>query len=277
MKTKIFIMLSLVLFTLSSCEKNKVEGVIEEEPYWRDTSDDDPFGLMEDGGYINRLNIKMSHHNDAYDPHNANSPFNDYLTMTLEYNFFRESYQSKLMEKEGLNFRGWYSFIDSTYVYFKTKTKPLQDAHKKSIKEGIHYPWIKFYTAYINGEVQITCDKTLFGKEKGENLAQFFDVVSDQLYMPHGIENPTLTYMLDKDVPKTVDKLLTKETWLEPSCIIKFDSIPEEKYNELTFRITIPIKMEHTYEYVMDKFKGREAELKTSEKTFYAEYKARFK
>lgn len=270
-------MLSIVIFTFSSCEKNNVEGVIEEEPYWRIISNDDPFGLMFDGGYIHHLKMQMPLNNDAYDPYNANSPFNDYSVMTLEYVFNSSFSHSKLTEKEGLSTRDWYRFIDSTYVYFKTKTKSLQDAHKKSIKEGTHYPWIKFYTAYINGEVKITCDKTLFGKEKGENLAQFFDVVSYQLYMPHGIENPTLTYMLDKNVPKTVDKLLTEETWLEPSCVIKFDSIPEEKYNELTFRITIPIKMEHTYEYVMDKFKGREAELKTSEKTFYAEYKARFK
>ena len=276
MKTKIFIMFSLFFFTLFSCEKNKVEGVIEEEPYWREISYD-PYGLMEDGGYINHLYMQIPINNKAYDRFDPDFSFEKYSDITLQYNFLGTCDEDKLIEKEGLSARSWYRFIDSTYVYFKTKTKPLQDAHKKSIKEGIHYPWIKFYTAYINGEVQITCDKTLFGKEKGENLAQFFDVVSDQLYMPHGIENPTLTYMLDKDVPKTVDKLLTEETWLEPSCIIKFDSIPEEKYNELTFRITIPIKMEHTYEYVMDKFKGREAELKTSEKTFSAEYKARFK
>ena len=82
MKTKIFIMLSLVFFTLFSCEKNKVEGVIEEEPYWREISYD-PYGLMDDGGYINHLYMQIPINNKAYDRFDPDFSFEKYSDILL--------------------------------------------------------------------------------------------------------------------------------------------------------------------------------------------------
>ena len=118
-------------------------------------------------------------------------------------------------------------------------------------KEGIRYGWPSLYTAFTNDEVTLTCDKTLFGKAPGENLTQYFKVPKIRFCMPVGIDNPVLKYDFNEIMPEVLSECFPKEVWIEGDYNFEFIDFPEEKYDELTFTLTMPLTIEDLQQTVL--------------------------
>ena len=229
---------------------------------------------MLDGGYIHNLLIHVPPESEAYVIHDPEAPFDNYSTMQLKLHFEDSFDKEKFIKENHLSNKEWYELKDSLYTYYQNRTAFIQEELENYKQE---HPWFLYNTAYINGEVTVTCDKTLFGKTSGENLAQYFNIESRALFTPRGIENTVLTCIFDEDAPKKVNEFFTKETWTEGVYILRFDSIPEEKYNELKLTVTMPLKLEHTHKYMLNKLKGIDEKVEMTDKTVSASFTARFK
>ena len=271
MKTKTFILLALCFLALLSCDKNEEESsnvlIIGSRP-------EDFYGLMLDGGYIHNLLIHVPPESEAYVIHDPEAPFDNYSTMQLKLDFEDSFDKEKFMEENRLNDREWYELKDTLKTYYRRRTAFIQKELENYDKNR---QWFLHYTAYINGEVTVTCDKTLYGKASGENLAQYFKVEPKAWITPRGIEKTKLTCIFDRNSPKRINEFFTKETWTDVKYILRFDSIPEEKYDELKLTVTMPLKLENTHKYILNKLKGIDENVEMTDKTVSASFTARFK
>lgn len=136
--------------------------------------------------------------------------------------------------------------------------------------------WPVLFTAYANGEVAVTCDKTLFGEKAGVNLSSYFSISAESACIPVGIENPRILYNFGEEIPNNLSDFLAKGTWLQPKYILQFAKLPSEKYEELTLYISFPILIEHVRDYAVAKYKGIELASKYSESTYKAECRIKF-
>lgn len=270
MKKNTFITVGLI--TLLSCGKSEVEIPNKEQIIG--SRPEVHYGMMNDGGYIHNLLIHIPPESEAYVIHDPEAPFNNYSTMQLKLHFESSFVAVNFIEENHLSNKEWYDFEDSLNNYYLSRTAFIQKELENYKQE---HPWFLYNTAYINGEVTVTCDKALFGKTSGENLAQYFNVESRALFTPRGIENTVLTCIFDEDAPKKVNEFFTNETWTEGVYILRFDSIPEEKYNELKLTVTMPLKLEHTHKYMLNKLKGIDEKVEMTDKTVSANFTARFK
>ena len=118
--------------------------------------------------------------------------------------------------------------------------------------------WNNIYTAYVNGEVSIVCDKKLWDKTPGTNLIEHFINVKPIGCLPVGIESPKMLYNYDEEKPSNLTKILVDEGWLITQYYLKFATEPIEKYHELTCHITMPMTLEHIRDYAVAKYKGEE-------------------
>lgn len=145
--------------------------------------------------------------------------------------------------------------------YEHSKSLFLVDEYNQKIqdfKEEVSWPYI--YTAYINGEVAITCDKTLFGLQPGENICKYFDVKTPNECLPIGIDNPKLVYTFGENAPVNPEKVFGQETWLQFDYYLSFRTMPSEKYEDITLYLSIPIKKEHIRKYAIEKFRDENTE-----------------
>ena len=62
--------------------------------------------------------------------------------------------------------------------------------------------------------------------------------------MPVGIEHPKMLYAFGSELPETMDGYLPHEAWLQPWYEITLAKEPEEKYDSITFRFSMPITVE---------------------------------
>lgn len=153
------------------------------------------------------------------------------------------------------------------------------------IDEALHgnfflYP--SYYAAYVNGEVNITCDKILFGKEPGELLNEFF--VLNKSYTPDlrcivaGVEEPGFLSGFEDELPTDMAQIFSPEAWLSRySYAWAFKEMPKEKYPRVTFYLTFPVKKEHTRDYASAIYDGETPERIFTEEVFTAECTVVFK
>jgi len=141
--------------------------------------------------------------------------------------------------------------------------------------------WPTFYTAYVNGDVRLTCDKVLFGQQPGEDLSGHCKVrPSDIGCLPIGRENPKFLYgyndhkLLETGVPMT--DFFKKDTWVQFAYLIGFMEEPTERYDDLTFTLTLPTSVEHVREFCTSKYEGKNAPMRVTDTTFTASFKAKF-
>ncbi|MDO4477385.1 MAG: hypothetical protein Q4B93_05470 [Clostridia bacterium] len=144
-------------------------------------------------------------------------------------------------------------------------------------KENHSVGWYPFYSAYTDGEVTLTCDKKLFGEEPGTNLTKYFTVFGAYYCLPIGIENTKMYCNFGEQMPETLDKFfLSKETWLRDDYKLKFTQNPQEKYDSLTFTITMPIIREHVRDYVAAQYFGKEPDSLFTHRVFKSDCLIKF-
>lgn len=159
--------------------------------------------------------------------------------------------------------------------YSREKSQFILENYKEYEKKD-SVGWPVLFTAYANGEVAVTCDKTLFGEKAGVNLSSYFSISAESACIPIGIENPRILYNFGEEIPNNLSVFFAKGTWLQPKYILQFAKQPSEKYEELTLYISFPILIEHMRDYAVAKYKGIELASKYSETTYKAECRIKF-
>ena len=159
--------------------------------------------------------------------------------------------------------------------YYADKSSFILDAYK-NYENSQSIEWPVLFTAYVNGEVTITCDKTLYGITPGSDLSKHFTISSKSSCLPVGIENPKLLYTFGEEMPTDMSELFVKESWLQSEYYLQFAGNPTEKYDELTLYLTIPATVEHSRDYAVAKYKGTAFESKFSDTSLKAECTIKF-
>lgn len=170
--------------------------------------------------------------------------------------------------------------------YMKKKSSFMVDRYNAVFEETHKEPgWPYFYTAYVNGDVIITCNKTLFGKEPGTDLSSYFTAdAADRtnsassdfgLCIPTGIESPKILYDFNTEKPKEMSKCFAKYVWLLGTYYLAFAQLPSEKYDELTLRVTLPMIKENLRNMAVSEYKGEKREVFT-EPVYQAECLIKF-
>ena len=151
--------------------------------------------------------------------------------------------------------------------YCKEKSSFIVDEKKKYESSD----WTEFFTAYINGEVMITCDKVLFGEEPGANLCEHFGVHQGTRCLPVGIDNPILLYNYGDQMPTVMSDYLPIGAWVQPYYFLEFDSQPSERYDSITLHLTLPLLMEHVRDYAVELYRGNNSGKIYTEEVFKAD------
>ena len=136
--------------------------------------------------------------------------------------------------------------------------------------------WPNLFTAYVNGDVTITCDKPLFGEEPGTNLSKYFKITTEGGCLPVGVTEPYLLYDFGDSIPTNMHDYFIKEAWLQYSYNLYFDEAPSEQYDDLTLRVSIPMLQECYGDYIVAEYIGQPLESKYKESTFTSSLKIKF-
>ena len=170
-----------------------------------------------------------------------------------------------------------YQIEQNEHEYLKEKSRFILDSYnnyKENHSGGLEWPTL--FTAYVNGEVTITCDKVLFGKKPGEDLGQYFSVKSRTNCLPAGIENPILLYDFGEEIPTEWSKLFVFGSWLQPEYRLVFAEQPDEKYEEITLSVSFPMIIENYRNMAVDKYRGKEEGIKLTKHVHKSECLIRF-
>lgn len=181
-----------------------------------------------------------------------------------------------------------YAIRTKVYQQMKKKSSFMVDRYNAIYDLADKYKkpgWAYFYTAYVNGDVVITCDKTLFGKEPGTDLSPYFTVTAADrtnpvcsdfgICIPTGIEAPKILYDFNTEKPREMSKWFTKGVWLLGRYYLDFAQQPSEKYDELTLHLTLPMIKENLRNMAVSEYKGIEREVFT-EPVYQAECKIKY-
>lgn len=136
--------------------------------------------------------------------------------------------------------------------------------------------WPNLFTAYVNGDVTITCDKPLFGEVPGTNLSKYFKITTEGSCLPVGVTEPYLLYDFGDSIPTNMHDYFIKEAWLQYSYNLYFDEAPSEQYDDLTLRVSIPMLQECYGDYIVAEYIGQPLESKYKESTFTSSLKIKF-
>ncbi|MBR3454701.1 MAG: hypothetical protein IKH26_05220 [Bacteroidaceae bacterium] len=133
-----------------------------------------------------------------------------------------------------------------------------------------------FMTAYVDGEAELTCDKTLFGEPPGTNLSKYFYTLNNLI--PIGVERPKMLHDMDFEtpVPEPMNNFFQNEAWIRNKYYMELQSLPAERYNELTLHMTIPMKIEHVRDYMLSSSRGDSIAPRYTEQTFEADCLIKF-
>lgn len=249
----------LICASLSSCTKDEHNGI-------GNCPQPDVVGLMHDGGTLSEVNMY------CFDAHDPNHPKGyEYLNKVKTL----DSYCQMELYVDTKEINKTYESSDMFYIakehYLKRTSCMVKD-----YQLGL-MGWPCFYTAYTNGEVSITCDKVLFGKEAGANLSEHFIINSYTSCLPVGIDSPKLLCNYGEKMPILMNEYFAaNNTWFTVKYKLYLASDPSEKYDELTFKLSIPLLIEDVHKYVVSKYNGTNEPMKTTERTFEAECKVKF-
>ena len=165
--------------------------------------------------------------------------------------------------------------------YYYHKTDFILEQYNKLYQLQTPVEWPLLFTAYVNGDVTLTCNKTLFGKDSGKNLSQHFMVSPAYCCVPIGRgENSEMLYSFN-DIEKLstgicMTDFFKKDSWMQSAYLIRFIDKPTERYDELTFTLTFPASLEHVREFCTSKYKGENAPMRVTDTTYTASFTAKF-
>ena len=167
-------------------------------------------------------------------------------------------------------------------AYFKKKSSMIVEAYEQYKASDFYrnadryhdtrhlWGWPEFFTAYTNGEVAITCDKTLFGEAPGTNLASHFVIDGYQGCMPVGVESPELRYDFFDEQPVMMSECFPMGVWLQHQYMVHFQTYPAEKYDDITLSLTMPLMIEHIRDYAVAAYRGSSQLPQFTEQVFKA-------
>lgn len=275
MKKCIFLMLSgLVCLFSQSCQNEEIGA--NDNHSITDEINANTEGLLLDGGEISDISLFCIENNKSmigkqwYEYYPETKTVSDYSSFKLILMLNRNA---PIYIAEDIDERTSIAKIE--YEYVIEKSLFIYENYKK-YKESNPAGWPDLFTAYLNGELSITCDKILFGQQPGTNLSSYFTVSAKSPCIPLGIENPKLLYKYGEELPIEVPKLLTKGTWLQPEYNLQFAKLPDEKYEDLTLYVTLPMVIEHVRDIAVSRYKGTELDNKYSEAAFKADCLIKF-
>lgn len=199
------------------------------------------------------------------------------------------SYQQS--SRAGDYFKDFHLFINLKYDPLHPSLNAVEELEDEYLAERYSFieekvTWFgnapRYFAAYVNGDVTITCDKTLFGKEPGEPLNEYFTL--DKQASPFtcqvaGVDEPRFLHGFGEEQPDAMSDIFTKEAWLftRPVYAFTLKEQPTEKYSRVTFYMTFPVKKEHTWEYAKAIYDGEKPVKIFSEEVFTAECTINFK
>lgn len=129
----------------------------------------------------------------------------------------------------------------------------------------------------IVGDVKICADKTLFGQEPGSNLSAHFNVWSpNACVITANFESPTIIYNAKDYMPTAISEYFVKDSYLASTYAFYLADKPEEKYDEVTFTITIPVEDQYVYDYYHRLESDPKAQMNTMKKDYVTSAKVKF-
>ena len=288
-KYRILFLLALAFAGLVSCQSDE-DGTENEQPEIANGQEEgenglsgvnlDTTGWLLDGGRISSVSLYCIKKNEIM----GNVHWQDYYASTKTLKDYSEM---QLDIKVNNDAQGYFpadtavsNAISRLEVkYYKERTAFIVDEMLKYISSSIPGKmagWPDFLTAYINGEVVITCDKVLYGEEPGTNLSGHFRVLSDTQCLPVGVENPSLLYNYGDQMPTILSEYLPTGAWLKPDYWLEFDNAPAEKYDNITLHLTFPLLLEHSRDYAVELYRGNNSDMKYTEHVFNADCSINF-
>ena len=282
MKRSLFILVCSVLcMSLVSCNKDDDNVLVPDTP--TDKLFKDNTGLLLDAEGISSVGFYCIEKHPAvptgvwFDYYPKTKTFSDYSEMAF-CQWLHEPNGASYWENTIEN----YSIFDQRlWDYYKSKTSFIVDAMEKYYKETPEEEamrtaeWPDLCSAYINGEITLTCDKTLWGETPGTNLSKYFRRYGFLPCLVVGVESPRLPYKFG-EMPEAMNELLPQEAWLYYKTYWDFQTPPSEKYDELTFTLTMPVLMEHCRKIVYYQYMGMPLDSKYSDQTFTASCTIKF-
>lgn len=244
---KTVLILSCCLVCLFSCEKGNIA----------DCPSPSLVGLLLDGGPISDISLYCLENKM---PVGQQELWYDYYAKTKTVPDYGSFYLRLMLNRNGYNYTNSdYNVMsiisDMEHECERKKSSFIVEKYNDYVQKDMT-EWPTLFTAYLNGEVIITCDKVLFGEQPGTNLSSFFSVFAESRCIPIGIENPKILYGFGEEIPTKVPEFFVKETWLQPKYDLRFSEQPTEKYEELTLYITLPLMREHIRNIVVSEYKG---------------------
>lgn len=225
-----------------------------------------PLGEMGDAGNINRIRVYCVDGNTAIYQSDADFVFDSYSQVRF-YIVPRTSSQ----HSTSLN------VVNAMIDYYVTRSSFIIEEYNNLLDKG-EYGYPCFYSAYINGEVTLTCDKTLFGKEPGVNLSPHFKAWVASTCMPVGRNDDAyLLYGFDDEMPISMDDVFVMDAWMFAEYCITFLDTPEERYDELTFQFTFPLSREHVEVTMLARENGINTEMLVTDDVYATECTVRLK
>ena len=251
------------------------------------------WGTIVDGGSIASISLycieKYNNHiGEIYYEYNPRvktlKSYTDFY-LQLELNGTDVSFQSNDYEEMAtvLNLQKNYCLAKSSFM--------LEEYKKYQKETNSLMEWPLFLTAYVSGEVSITCDKVLFGEEPGTKLNKHFSVnryysifdmfIENAGYscLPIGIENPSMLYNFGEKIPYDMDEFFVKGTWLQPQYYLqfKYNDTPTERYDDITLTLSFPMIREFVTEYAVAIHRGKVMEApRLLENVYEAKCKIKF-
>ena len=227
-----------------------------------------PEGMLKDGHGINGIGLYCLekggnvYHQFWFDYYKKVKTLNDFSQMDL---------RILMNEADGWTNQGDPDFLRDIEImeteYYKQKTVFLQKAYRQ-YESYARNGWPCFWTAYLNGKATLVCDKDLYGEKAGSDLSEHFGIRGRFNCIPQGIENPILKYNFCDVQPEIMSDYFIDKSWIQTDYFVYPLSNPSEKYEELTFTLTIPMILEHSREYIVSKINGLNKDLRRTEEVF---------
>ena len=117
------------------------------------------------------------------------------------------------------------------------------NAQDKFIRSSLVGKEWAFAAARINGKASITADRTLYGQPAGSNLSEHFTVEGRSQGVPKG-EFTNFLVLNFENTPSKMDEYLAQGTWLQLLYALRMADIPEERYDEVNFTVSLPVEYE---------------------------------
>lgn len=225
-----------------------------------------------DGGFISGIYVQCFEKNYStsnYEEYAKTHYLNNYADVNLTVDVDYPACHEYLNEYP-------YDFCREFFNFMREKSSFILDdlnRYRKETNNKLINGWPYIFTAYINGEVSITCDKTLFGKAPGTNLSNHFKVLIYKNCIANGIDEPRLRYRYGEiESPLNMPEYFAKGDWLMREYNLLFEDIPTEKYEKLIFKIKMPVLCENTVNRLKNQKAGNVLLNVYEEKEFETEF-----